>query len=618
MSKGTQRESRWNLKWKMLGVILGGLLPMMVAVTILFVQTRNKMAEQYLDKASAKSERISQSIDEMLWNIYAVSDNFAYDEELSKYMNNTYGPEKRIYKDRDIRTITRQIFENYDLLRVNEKISAIYTYKGELFNFQDAGNDGADVIEKLEKLDINNPDKLMMLFWYPLQDDFLNREKTGELRKDRVIMGSRRIYDPKRSFYTNTHLFALEEAKIYERYEGMNDVPGAQVYILGADGSLLSSSEEAAVRSGRIDAPLKKVVLERTEDEFEWSEDGVSYRVYVSESQANDWLCVMSVPIKSITGAVDHLYRQIFLVIFICILFCSLMITHFYRSFMTPVAVMNKAMQDVNRGNLNAFVKVARQYEMGKMMGYYNDMLQSINTHVVEKLKNERRKKELEMEVLVSQINPHFLYNTLENIVWKSNEAGRPDIGRLAASLGRMYRLSASDAQIIRMQQEIEHLMAYVRIQKNRYGDSFEFDLNINMEDAREWYIPKLILQPIVENSFLYAFEGLERTLQIRVDMKTRRDWLEIRILDNGTGMSRERLKKVREQIKNGETKEPEELNRRSTGIGLHNVEARMELYFEVENALKIYSVEGKGTLTVLRIPKIKREDMEKWTKGQE
>ncbi len=83
------------------------------------------------------------------------------------------------------------------------------------------------------------------------------------------------------------------------------------------------------------------------------------------------------------------------------------------------------------------------------MMRYYNNMLRSIHVHVVEKLESERRKKELELEVLVSQINPHFLYNTLENIVWKSNEAGHPDIGRLAAMLGRMYRLSTSGGQII-------------------------------------------------------------------------------------------------------------------------------------------------------------------------
>lgn len=326
---------------------------------------------------------------------------------------------------------------------------------------------------------------------------------------------------------------------------------------------------------------------------------------------------MLSVPVRNITGKVDSLYMKIFMIIVLCVLFCVFIILHFYRSFMKPVAAMNQAMQDVNRGNLNAFVTVTSQDEMGKMMGYYNEMLRSINTHVVDKLKNERRKKELEMEVLVSQINPHFLYNTLENIVWKSSEAGRPDIGRLAASLGRMYRLSASDSQIVRLQQEIEHLMAYIKIQKNRYGDSFEYELDIDIEDAREWYIPKLILQPVVENSFLYGMEGLDRTLLIRTDMKIRKDRLEIRILDNGIGMSRERLRAVREQIRNGAAKDGAEVNRRSTGIGLHNVEARLELYFDMKNALRIYSVEGEGTLTVIRIPQITRDDVEKLAKVQ-
>lgn len=618
MNRAEDREQKLNLKWKMLAVILGSLLPLLFAVTLLFFQTRNKMTEQHLETASNQVERISRSVDEMLWNIYAVSDNFAYDEELGRYIGSTYSEEERLFKERDIRTISKQIFEYYDLLRVNEKISAIYTYKGELFNFLDSDNDDAEVIGKLKKMDINNPDNLMMLIWHPLQENFMNREKTGEFRKDRVVMGSRRIYDQRKSFYTNTHIFVLQEAQIYERYEGMNDVPGAQVYILDSGGNLLSSSEDEAVKRGRISRTLGTAIQEIEDDEFIWKENGRNCRVYVKKSKVNDWLSVMVVPVKSITENVDTLYRQILMMIFLCILFCSLMILHFYRSFMKPVAVMNQAMQDVNAGNLNAFVKVTRQQEMGQMMGYYNDMLRSINVHVVDKLKNERRKKELEMEVLVSQINPHFLYNTLENIVWKSTEAGRPDIGRLAASLGRMYRLSASNDRIIRMQQEIEHLMAYVKIQKNRYGDSFEFELDTKVEEVREWYIPKLVLQPIAENSFLYGMEGLDRTLLIRMDMKVRRDWLEIRILDNGMGMSKERLKKVRDQILNGTANENAEPNRRSTGIGLHNVEARMELYFDVKNALKIYSAEGKGTLTILRVPKINRADMEKFTKGQE
>lgn len=112
MSKLVQKREKWNLKRKMLVVILASLLPMLLMVSIFFVHTRSRMMEQYLGKAGEKVERISQNVDEMLWNIYSVSDNFAYNEELAPYLNKTYNPKDWIYKAADIQFINRLILRN--------------------------------------------------------------------------------------------------------------------------------------------------------------------------------------------------------------------------------------------------------------------------------------------------------------------------------------------------------------------------------------------------------------------------------------------------------------------------------------------------------------------------
>lgn len=97
----------------------------------------------------------------------------------------------------------------------------------------------------------------------------------------------------------------------------------------------------------------------------------------------------------------------------------------------------------------------------------------------------------------MGQINPHFLYNTLENIVWKSNEVGRPDIGRIAAALGRLYRLSIGNGKtIVPIRQEVEHVMAYVNIQKNRYKERIEFDSTVDYDQLYNYAMIKLTLQP--------------------------------------------------------------------------------------------------------------------------
>ncbi len=274
---------------------------------------------------------------------------------------------------------------------------------------------------------------------------------------------------------------------------------------------------------------------------------------------------------------------------------------------------LNQAMREVQMGNLNAYVKETGRNEIADMMRYYNNMLRSIHVHVVEKLESERRKKELELEVLVSQINPHFLYNTLENIVWKSNEAGHPDIGRLAAMLGRMYRLSTSGGQIIvPVKHEIEHLTAYTQIQKNRYGDAFEFDLRVDHEEIRGLMTLKIILQPIIENSFLHGMEGLDRKLRIRLKVRRTGDRLQLKLIDNGAGITKERLEEVRRRIRGGALPQERQTDmQRSSGIGLNNVAARIQLYFGIEEPVRISSIDGVGTIIVVQVPILTKEDLD-------
>lgn len=380
---------------------------------------------------------------------------------------------------------------------------------------------------------------------------------------------------------------------------------------MDADGQLMSSGNEQCVESGEIDPMLKKRVMERTEDQFQWKKGHQNVWVCVRQSALNGWLTVAEIPMTSVTGEIDSLYHKIFGTVSVCMLFCCGMLLYMYYSFINPINELNTAMMKVYSGDLNAYVKVNAGYEIADMMHYFNDMLRSINVHVIEKLESDRKKKELELDVLMSQINPHFLYNTLENIVWKSNAAGHPDIGRMAAALGRMYRLSISSGQsIVPMQQEIEHIMAYVKIQKNRYEDAFELDLRTDADTVRKYYVLKILLQPVVENSFLYGMEGLEHKMLIRVAMSVKAEHIEIGIVDNGIGMDREKLEKVRNQIRFGKSAEETEENRRSTGIGLHNVSERIKLYFGTAEPIKIYSKKGMGTMTVITLPRLTEADV--------
>lgn len=612
--KGQAKKRNIGLKRRMLYGILQVLIPVVVIITILFWHTRKVMKQEYMRTTQSRVTDITNKIDAKIQDIYSVSDNFAANDQLNKYIEKEYSPTEPMYKKLDIVRIYTNIFGAYDMLNQRARISAMYTYKGELFNFLDPNNDTDEVIKKLQAMNIEDPDLLMKFRWYPLQDNFLLSDQPGEVRDRKAVMGIRRIYSWEKGRYECVQVFAIKERDVYEQYKELAESIPGDIYVITGDGRLISSSNEKAVEAGTISEKLKNEILEQTGDLNDgWAALGNQQMIQVKTSDVNDWKIVMVVPVKAVTKEVDVLYYRIFLVMVACVGFCAMMILYLYKSFMDPIGKLNISMKEVYGGNLNAYVDVKQKNEVGDMIRYYNSMLERINTNIIEKLQSDRKKKELELEVLMSQINPHFLYNTLENIVWMSTEAGRPDIGRTAASLGRMYRLSINGGQVIvPMEHEIEHLMAYVKIQKNRYKDEFEFDLRTDMRQIHELFSLKIILQPVVENSFLYGMTGLKHPMIIHLTVKEKGQWVMIKVMDNGRGMDREKLGEIRDQIRFGRTgKEEEEQNRRSSGIGLHSVESRIKLYFGVDRAVSIYSKKDVGTLTVIRIPRITVEDID-------
>lgn len=610
------KRNRWNIKKRIMAGFAVVLAIVSVVVTVLFRQTEETLRVEYRKLVQSSVEGAMHRLDVLVQEVYSISDSFVFHNQLENYLDKTYTQEQLQIKRADVMKMYRDFFDVSDILQKRQKISAILTAKGVLFNFGDVNCDGQEVVDKLIALGVNEPEHLMRFCWYPLQDNFMVQDAYGDVRKDKVVIGSRRVYSVYKSAYVCTHIFCIREEDLYAAYQESVVETKGEIYIMDEEGNLISSSNQECVERGGVEEALRKEILNRPEDDFTWKTRSGSFEICVRQSELNKWMTVAVIPQKNITGEVNALYLRIYVALILCLLGCVVILLHMYQGFLAPVNELNQAMYEVQMGNLNAYVNETGRNEIADMMRYYNNMLRSIHVHVVEKLESERRKKELELEVLVSQINPHFLYNTLENIVWKSNETGNPDIGRLAAMLGRMYRLSTSGGQIIiPVKHEIEHLMAYTQIQKNRYGDAFDFDLRVDNEEIQQLMTLKIILQPIIENSFLHGMEGLERKMKIRLKIKRAGDRLQMKLIDNGVGITKERLMKVQKRIQgkeqDGEKEERHMDMQRSTGIGLHNVAARIRLYFGIEEPVKISSIYNVGTIIIVQIPILTKEDLD-------
>lgn len=332
-------------------------LTLLTAVSILFYHTSSNMRTEAVYKLEYSAEDVSKSIDDIILNIYNVSDAFAVDDRLLEYTQGDY-EDNPVKKRGDILKIVNTLFASYDLLRNNEKIAAFYTREGEVFNFLDPNADEDLCEAKLEELDVNNSAKLAKFFWYQAQDNFLKSERSGEVRRDTVIIGSRRVFSRLYNAYEGVHIFAIEEQTVYNKYKDLAEQYAADIYIVTEDGTLLSSSNLDALSSGIVDEEIMDKVIRQKYDKV--TLDNTNNLVMAKRSDVNGWITIICTPMDNITASVDSLQRWIFWIIVCGGAFGVAVVIFLYSRFIAPVALLNSSMQKVYNGDLTAYVSFSK------------------------------------------------------------------------------------------------------------------------------------------------------------------------------------------------------------------------------------------------------------------
>lgn len=592
-------------------LVVGILMPLTLVTIALFLTARAEMTNQAVTNMNQRSQAIAAQVDEMVYNIRSTSDSLSYDEEIAAVLEKDYR-DRPMEKLRDIRGLN-SYFDNIDPMRKSVRLSGMYTKNKEVVNFMNPLWGTKSIEEKMLKLGATNREQLSMFHWYSLRENFFDDTKSGEIRRDQVVVGVRRILHNFTGNWMYTQFFVIPELQISSLYQESAAEMKGSIYIVDQEGNLISSSDENTVRTGAVPGDLILLAENAKKKSSKVTYRDELFLMDMETIKNADWRVITLVPITAATATIDRLFKEILLVMGLSIFLCGILITWISNRFLQPVEVLDASMKEVYDGNLEAYVKPdGYNGEIKSMITYYNAMLVQINRFIEEKVESEKKKKELELEVLMGQINPHFLYNTLENIVWKSNEVGRPDIGRIAASLGRLYRLSIGNGEtLVSIQQEVEHVMAYVNIQKNRYKERMEFDLRVDYEKLWGYSMIKLTLQPVVENCFMYAMEDIDHVLKIRLTIRAKKDVITIFVTDNGSGMDGNRLEEVRKQIRLGKIKPAQEgkPKRKGTGIGLYSVKERIAIYTGYKDSLTIKSKPGLGTMVKITIPKWSSND---------
>jgi two-component system sensor histidine kinase YesM len=328
-----------------------------------------------------------------------------------------------------------------------------------------------------------------------------------------------------------------------------------------------------------------------------YSVEGKKFLLNRQVSSYTNWSYVYFLSYENIFKNIVTL-RIIMIFSFFGILMLAILIgLRFSNSITRPIITLSKKMKKVENGDFNSIdLKtdlVENCDEVCMLNNNFIIMINKINDLIKENYVKQILIKETELKTLQLQINPHFLYNTLDSINWLAKSTKQNKISLMVKSLANLLRSCITNKDnIITLEEELRLLNNFTTIQKIRFEERLEINV-FDLEELKEFYIPKLILQPIVENSIKYGLEQLPGVCKIEIRGKKQENFFEIWVIDNGPGLSEEFKEKV--WLEDDKTS--------GTGIGLKNIDDRIKLFFGSEFGLSITGKKKVGTTVVIRIP---------------
>lgn len=308
-------------------------------------------------------------------------------------------------------------------------------------------------------------------------------------------------------------------------------------------------------------------------------------------------------PINIIVKKVNQSSILSFIIIGISLIISIVLIILFSKLFTKRIILLRKEMHRVVNGNLDLSNSIEGKDEIGELHEDLNKMIESIKQLIYEvyeqklqKAQLSSRQKDVEFKMLASQINPHFLYNTLETIRMKAHISGQTDIANIVKMLGKIMRrnLEAS-AGLVTFKSELQFMKDYLDIQKFRFGDRISYDINVSANIDNYLILP-LLLQPLVENAFVHGLETKEGKGNINVNVDSNEDFLIISVVDDGIGIEMDKLRSLCKQLidyNNDDIK----------NIGLCNVNQRIKLYYGETYGISIESKYGEGSKVFIQLP---------------
>lgn len=579
--------------------ILLGIVPILIFSQLLLVRYSENMKEVMIEHMEQRANYVSNGINNIFQSV---------DESLSSIYDYSFGKYNYLYSLLNDDSIPDQIKRSYinimldEVIKSNEYISSIrfktnndfiyYEYSNKLKNL----NTETKLANELDEITV---DKYRDLFILSTVDE----AKYCSNSDDYIFTIARNYMDCSTLENIKTNVLGTFYADI--NVESIEKI---------ANQTISNNLEKLYV----IDVKNQRYIYNIDPGEYEkkvmWINDyiesiqgssgyiinGKEYITY-SNIGGTDYYVIDKVNEDYVLANYIKYRSNIIIVISFGIL--SILIVYFIlsRSFNKPVKDLKKAMEDIKTGNLNVRVDINTNDEMQYLGDGFNKMAEELSEHINQVYKASIAKKDAELKALKMQIQPHYLYNTLDVIRMKAIEHDEFQVAELLESLSRQLRyLTNNEDDFVKLEDELKNIKEYFVIVSVRYNSLYELDINVNEEDLN-LMVPKLILQPIVENSVKYGLRGKKGPGRVSINIKRSEGYLNIMIMDNGIGLTEEKNNEIKMNLSDDDNNIKYYSGKGS--IGIKNIYNRIKYYYGKNFEFKVEGEEGVGTIVTYRLP---------------
>ena len=416
-------------------------------------------------------------------------------------------------------------------------------------------------------------------------------------RDRNILVLGRRIYEHySKSRVIGYTLISIEE-KIFSKTVlepvGLSD--SSNIMYMNLDGTVLSSWNRSIALGEKTNEELLKKIQERLPkktDSFSIHENGEEQLVtYIFNKNLNQ-LFVYTMPYHYINSEVYAMLKQILVVVMFLVLLCIGIVAMVYQGIMSPIKRMLEFCSEVSEGNLSVRIQDKHKDELSRLSGSMDHMADTIEHLMDQQKTQEKKKRELELQMLQYQLNPHFLFNTLNSLRFVAAMHKDQIVSDGIQALSSLLQNTLTNKnEYITIQEELENLENYFSILRIRYAGSFEYSFHVEEDELLSCLVPKLILQPLAENSVMHGSSDNGTVMEIQITCWREDEDVIIELSDDGKGF---------EVTVDALAPHPERKR-----IGVANVNDRIQLNFGRKYGLKINSQPGKGTTCTLTLPEL-------------